>query len=93
MDNVTTEQSASLASELIQNIVATGRVSLQSNNIRLPPVPQNSGKRQCAALRRTTTPCLLSAVIALSRTCLAAAVKSDSRLVAHDLERSYAVCQ
>ena len=46
MDNVTTEQSASLASELIQNIVATGRVSLQSNNIRLPPVPQNSGRRQ-----------------------------------------------
>ena len=56
MDNVTTEQSASLASELIQNIVAAGRVSLQSNNIRLPPVPQNSGKRQCTALRRTTTP-------------------------------------
>ena len=74
---ITTGQSASLARELIQSIVATGRVTCQSNDIRLPTVRQNSCKRQFVYRAAGDYDLLPPPVRALSRTRFAAAVKSD----------------
>ena len=73
-NTITTGQPASLARSLIQNIDATDRVTRQSNDIRLPPIRQNSGKRQFVYRAAADYNLLPPPVRALSRTCFAAAV-------------------
>ena len=74
---ITTGHPALIARNLIENIDATGRVTRQSNDIRLPPVRHNSGKRQFVYRAAADYNLLPLSVRALSRTRFAAAVKSD----------------
>ena len=74
---ITTGQPASLSHRLVQNIETTGRDTRQSNDIRLPPVRHNSGKRQFVYRAAADYNRLPSHVRVLNRTRFAAAVKRE----------------
>lgn len=74
---ITTGQPASLARSIAQNAETTGRNTRQANDIRLPPVRQNSGKRQLLYRAAADYNTLSPRVRALNRKRFAAAVKRD----------------
>jgi len=74
---ITTGQPLLLADCLNSNINTTGRNTRQSNDIRLPPVRHNSGKRQFVYRAPADYNLLPHHVRALNRACFATTVKRE----------------